>query len=123
VQKIYLARSANVQIAIHSFQDNKGSDNYAHFGTVLPVATPGSQNYFRAKWQDLKAIITHIGPPQFFITLSANDQWPGRLCCNKANDSQGLQRMLGNVPVIQRPVEATRYFYARFSIILPLLTG
>ena len=56
---------------------NKDShDPYASYGTDVPRSIPGSKQYWKSFGLDLVAMTQQIGIPDFFLTLSPNDNWP-----------------------------------------------
>ena len=51
-------------------------DNYASYGTEVPRVVPGSKQYWKSFGYDLVAKVEQLGIPDYFITLSPNDNWP-----------------------------------------------
>lgn len=43
---------------------------------LLPASVPGSKRYQRRFTQDALAIVALLGKPSYFITFTANPQWP-----------------------------------------------
>ena len=56
--------------------DKPLSDPYASYGTEVPRVVPGSKQYWKSFGYDLVAMIEQLGIPDFFVTLSPNDNWP-----------------------------------------------
>ena len=52
------------------------TDPYASYGTDVPCTIPGSKQYWKSFGLDLVAITQQLGIPDFFLTLSPNDNWP-----------------------------------------------
>ena len=58
-------------------QSNKDvHDPYATYGTDVPCTIPGSKQYWKSFGLDLVAMTKQRGIPDFFLTLSPNDNWP-----------------------------------------------
>ena len=56
---------------------NKGKyDPYASYGTDVPRNVPGSKQYWKSFGLDLVAMTEQRGIPDYFLTLSPNDDWP-----------------------------------------------
>ena len=56
---------------------NKDSlDPYASYGTDVPHCIPGSKQYWKTFGLNLVAMTQQLGIPDFFLTLSPNDNWP-----------------------------------------------
>ena len=56
---------------------NKDShDPYASYGTDVPRCIPGSKQYWKTFGLNLVAMTQQLGIPDFFLTLSPNDNWP-----------------------------------------------
>jgi len=51
-------------------------DPYASYGTDVPRSIPGSKQYWKSFGLDLVALTQQLGIPDFFLTLSPNDNWP-----------------------------------------------
>ena len=51
-------------------------DPYAAYGTDVPRSIPGSKQYWKSFGMDLVAMTEQRGIPDFFLTLSPNDNWP-----------------------------------------------
>ena len=51
-------------------------DPYASYGTDVPRCVPGSKQYWKSFGLDLVAMTEQRGIPDFFLTLSPNDDWP-----------------------------------------------
>ena len=51
-------------------------DPYAAYGTEVPRSIPGSKQYWKSFGLDLVAMTEQRGIPDFFLTLSPNDNWP-----------------------------------------------
>ena len=51
-------------------------DPYAAYGTEVPHSIPGSKQYWKSFGLDLVAMTEQRGIPDFFLTLSPNDNWP-----------------------------------------------
>ena len=51
-------------------------DPYASYGTDVPRCIPGSKQYWKSFGLDLVAMTEQRGIPDFFLTLSPNDNWP-----------------------------------------------
>lgn len=43
---------------------------------ILPASYHGGQRQMQEKYQDSMAIARFLGPPQFFVTMTANPTWP-----------------------------------------------
>ena len=56
--------------------DKPLSDPYASYGTEVPRVVPGSKQYWKSFGYDLVAMTEQLGIPDFFVTLSPNDNWP-----------------------------------------------
>ena len=56
--------------------DKPISDTYASYGTEVPRVVPGSKQYWKSFGFDLVAMTDQLGIPDFFVTLSPNDNWP-----------------------------------------------
>ena len=56
--------------------DRPMSDPYASYGTEVPRVIPGSKQYWKSFGYDLVAMTELLGIPDFFLTLSPNDNWP-----------------------------------------------
>ena len=56
--------------------DRPMSDPYASYGTEVPRVIPGSKQYWKGFGYDLVAMTDQLGIPDFFLTLSPNDNWP-----------------------------------------------
>ena len=52
------------------------SDPYDSYGTEVPRVIPGSKQYWKSFGYDLVAMTEQLGIPDFFLTLSPNDNWP-----------------------------------------------
>ena len=51
-------------------------DPYASYGTDVPRNVPGSKQYWKSFGLDLVAMTEQRGIPDYFLTLSPNDDWP-----------------------------------------------
>ena len=51
------------------------NDNYASYGSDVPRIIPGSKQYWKCFGYDLIATVEQLGVPDYFITLSPNDNW------------------------------------------------
>ena len=51
-------------------------DPYAAYGTDVPRSIPGSRQYWKSFGLDLIAMTEQRGIPDYFLTLSPNDNWP-----------------------------------------------
>ncbi|QRW04504.1 ATP-dependent DNA helicase PIF1 [Ceratobasidium sp. AG-Ba] len=54
-------------------------DNLEHgadVGTILPSSYYGGARQMAESYQDAMAITRYLGPPQFFVTMTANPNWP-----------------------------------------------
>ncbi|QRW08791.1 ATP-dependent DNA helicase PIF1 [Ceratobasidium sp. AG-Ba] len=54
-------------------------DNIEHgadVGTILPSSYYGGARQMAESYQDAMAITRYLGPPQFFVTMTANPNWP-----------------------------------------------
>ena len=51
-------------------------DPYASYGADVPRSIPGSKQYWKSFGLDLVAMTKQLGIPNFFLTLSPNDNWP-----------------------------------------------
>ena len=56
--------------------DRPTSDPYDSYGTEVPRVIPGSKQYWKSFGYDLVAMTEQLGIPDFFLTLSPNDNWP-----------------------------------------------
>ena len=56
--------------------DKPLSNPYASYGTEVPRVVPGSKQYWKSFGYDLVAMTEQLGIPDFFVTLSPNDNWP-----------------------------------------------
>ena len=56
--------------------DKPLSDPYASYGTEVPRVVLGSKQYWKSFGYDLVAMTEQLGIPDFFVTLSPNDNWP-----------------------------------------------
>ena len=56
--------------------DRHTSDPYDSYGTEVPRVIPGSKQYWKSFGYDLVAMTEQLGIPDFFLTLSPNDNWP-----------------------------------------------
>ena len=52
------------------------SDPYESYGTEVPRVIPGSKQYWKSFGYDLVAMTAQLGMPDYFLTLSPNDNWP-----------------------------------------------
>ena len=73
VSKLEQSLTAGEVIAADRPKDN---DNYASYGTDVPRVIPGSKQYWKSFGYDLIATVEQLGVPDYFITLSPNDNWP-----------------------------------------------
>jgi hypothetical protein len=71
----------------------------------IPKSITGSKNFWKGKNLYLLAIISAIGFPIFFITLTANDSWPGLKIILARHDN--------NCPIFH-PVDVSEYFFQSF---------
>ena len=63
-------------------KDFKNKDAYARYGTKVPANIPGSKSYWFIATQELLAMTSEFKRnPDFFITLTTNDNWPEIQCC------------------------------------------
>ena len=51
-------------------------DHYASYGTDMPHNVPGSKQYWKSFGLDLVAMTEQRGIPDYFLTLSPNDDCP-----------------------------------------------
>lgn len=84
---------------------------YHKYGKIMPASIQGSKQYCNKKFLDLIAMIGQFGAPNFFITLTANDNW------------EGLREVLGGRATIFSPVETTVFFIRRFHLLHDVLFG
>ena len=73
VKKLEHRLTAGEVMAANKVQDD---DNYASYGTEVPRVIPGSKQYWKSFGYDLIAKAELLGIPDYFITLSPNDNWP-----------------------------------------------
>ena len=59
----------NVKAGVLKYKDY---ENYYKYGSHIPKSITGSKTFWKGKYLDLLAIISSIGFPKFFITLTAN---------------------------------------------------
>ena len=90
-----------------------GSGEKVHnkLGQYIPPTLPGTKKYWAKEYLDLAAFCERCGVPDFFVTLTANDNWPE------------LKKFLNGVAPHFRPVETTVLFMQRFRALKPLLWG
>ena len=55
-----------------------GSGEKVHnkLGQYIPPTLPGTKKYWTKEYLDLAAFCERCGVPDFFVTLTANDNWP-----------------------------------------------
>ncbi|QRV97710.1 ATP-dependent DNA helicase PIF1 [Ceratobasidium sp. AG-Ba] len=58
--------------ALHTDDLERGD----HVGKVLPATYYGGARQMAESYQDAMAIARYLGPPQFFVTMTANPNWP-----------------------------------------------
>jgi hypothetical protein len=92
-------------------EPNSVEPAYNYYGKVMPSNVPGSKEFWKHKWLDLVATTRALGKPDFFVTLTANDNWPE------------VHSIIGNDVRYFRPVEMMRIFMKRFELIKPYITG
>jgi hypothetical protein len=83
--------------------ENTG-DHYL-YGKVMPSTVPSSKEFWKHNWIDLVAMSRALGKPDFFVTLTANANWPE------------VKALLKNDVPYFRPVEMIRIFIKRFELI------
>ena len=57
-------------------RDGDGDGNALGQRTILPSTYLGGQRFVAQCYQDSMAIVRFLGPPTFFITVTANPNWP-----------------------------------------------
>ena len=57
-----------------------GADPNEVYGTEIPRNIPGSAQHWKSFGLDLTAFVSDRGLPDFFVTLTAHDQWPHVQC-------------------------------------------
>ena len=77
----------------------------------IPPTLPGTKKYWAKEYLDLAAFCERCGVPDFFVTLTANDNWPE------------LKKFLNGVAPHFQPVETTVLFMQLFRALKPLLWG
>ena len=74
------------------------------FSGPVPKTLKGSKRYWRAAFIQLMAMCVEYGPPEFFLTLTANEMgW------------MDVRRACGGLSHGSRPVEATRHYHHRWT--------
>jgi len=79
------------------------------FGSVMPASIHGTDAYFAQKFLELCTIISQLGKPDIFFTMSANDH------------DEDLVRFLNGKAPRDCPVECGMFFCERLTEILILL--
>ena len=89
----------------------QGERTFDRIGQFIPPKLPGTKSYWSKEYLDLMAFCEHQGMPDYFVTLTANDSWPG------------LKDMLEGVATHFRPVESTLFFMQKYRKVKELLWG
>jgi len=77
----------------------------------MPPSIQGSKAFWKVRWLQLGAVIQHLGVPTYFLTLTANDNWPE------------LRWLTEDQPAIRHPYESTICFLNRFTMLSEWLWG
>ena len=110
--------------------DRPMSDPYASYGTEVPRVIPGSKQYWKSFGYDLVAMTEQLGIPDFFLTLSPNDNWPhiqstireGWGASANPSDFQDLScKGDDEKPVGLNPLESVLGAEKRFSAMIDIL--
>ena len=73
-----LSASTNIKNKVNAGKlKDRHYEDYYKYGSHISKSITGSKNFWKGKYLDLLAIIAAIGFTLFFITLTANDSWPG----------------------------------------------
>ena len=105
-------------------------DPYALYGTDVPRTIPGLKQYWKSFGLDLVAMTQQLGIPDFFLTLSPNDNWPhiqstirkGWGASAKPHEFNNLSIEPDNkMAVGPHPLEAVLGAEKRFSAMLEIL--
>ena len=110
--------------------DRLMSDPYDSYGTEVPRVIPGSKQYWKSFGYDLVAMTEQLGIPDFFLTLSPNDNWPhiqstirkGWGACADPSEFQDLSCKPDNEQAVgPNPLESVLGAEKRFSAMMDIL--
>lgn len=78
----------------------------------LPPSVTGSSSYWRKGLLDLLALVSELGTPHLFVTLTAHEHgW------------SDLEPALNGTPAVHCPAEVVRHFWRRFRLLLKRIHG
>jgi len=102
---------------IASTSDNQGPPSHLPGRVVLPKGFTNSPRLLRALIDDGLAVVSHLGKPNLFITITTNTNWPEF----QRERIRARQRGHTHYNPTEDPVFVTRVFHARFFKILAWL--
>ena len=106
------------------YEDLKQHDPYNIYGTDMPTTIPGTKGYWSSKLLDLLAMSSELKKPDYFITVTQNDNWPelqttiknGPGSCTPLININDMPFDSGTALCMKHSVETCIAFHERFRL-------